>query len=105
MTKYHLWPDSNNEMLNIYLMGFRNIGLKEKIKDMSCLIRIHGVIDKFETNIEAGDANMGSTTNSVMKNKSQLNAFPQKSMIKNKSGMKSASVNFIRELILQIIPK
>lgn len=97
MTKYHLWPDSNNERLNIYLMGFRNIGLKEQIKDMSCLIRIHGVIDKFETNIEAGDGKAATGTNNTIKNKSQLNAFPEKSMIGNKSKIKSKSVKLIRE--------
>lgn len=52
MSKYHLWPQNNLQELNIYLNGFRNIGLKKRIKDMSCVVRVHGIVSKFEQNMQ-----------------------------------------------------
>ena len=52
MSKYHLWPQNNLQELNIYLNGFRNIGLKKRIKDMSCVVRVHGIVNKFEQKMQ-----------------------------------------------------
>jgi hypothetical protein len=48
MADYHMWPDSNLQELNIFMLGFRDVGLKQKMPEMSCVLRIHGVIKKYE---------------------------------------------------------
>lgn len=48
MAEYHMWPESNRQELNIFMMGFRNVDLKKKMEQMSCVVRIHGVINKYE---------------------------------------------------------
>ena len=52
MSKYHLWPNSSQQELNIYLNGFRNIGVKKHIKVMSCVVRVHGIVTKFKEKME-----------------------------------------------------
>lgn len=52
MSKYHLWPQNNLQELNVYLSGFRKIGLTERIKDMSCIVRVHGIVGKYEKKMQ-----------------------------------------------------
>lgn len=48
MAEYHMWPESNVQKLNIFMMGFRDVRLGKKMPEMSCIVRIHGVVDKYE---------------------------------------------------------
>lgn len=48
MAEYHMWPESNVQELNIFMLGFRGVDLKKKMENMSCVVRIHGVVNKYE---------------------------------------------------------
>ena len=86
MADYHMWPESNLQELNIFMLGFRDVGLKKKMPEMSCILRIHGVIKKYEkgfkkmeeeeeVNVKSKPKTMNalsSTANKMIKNGEQL---------------------------------